>query len=115
MWLCDCKQFTIEPAERFTQDRALYKTTSGLLSFDLDNIVLQVSIRVGHTVREENRVMIVLEVVRERQCVVKSLRIVFSHLVFEVADISAGAMPPNSALIRFFLRVDRNFHAIVKH
>ena len=59
--------------------------------------------------------MILLELVRKRQRVVKTLRVVLTNLVLIVANIRAGPMPADFSLFGLFLRIYRDFHAIVEH
>ena len=50
-------------------------------------------------------------------CSVKvfSVNVVLPYVVFKIGYVSATSMPANTLAICFFLTIDRNLHAIVKH
>ena len=57
-----------------------------------------------------------LKFICERQCVVVLIEVeIFSHLILEVANVSAGFVPACHSIICLFVGVDRHFHAIIEH
>jgi hypothetical protein len=53
---------------------------------------------------------------RESSCVeVLCEYVVLPYVVFEIRYVSASAMPAYPCMVSFFLAVNSNLHAVVKH
>lgn len=84
------------------------KVVSSGVDFNLIQVVLQITKRIGLEIAEEYRVLIVFESVSERGCEVVPRKVarVPSNLVLKVGYVRASTMPANFFILCLPVTVD---------
>jgi hypothetical protein len=79
-------------------------------------VVSKVGVRVRHRIRKIHQVLVIFKSVCERQCVklLRMVSLVLLHPILVVEYIVTFPSPALPFLVGSGLRVDSNFHAIVK-
>lgn len=104
--LRDCEHFAVDAAQRFTKSRPRHVLLTSLVPFNAHDVIFQVCVRVWEAIREEYSVMVVLELVGERQSVVVPHEVeVFTDLILEVADVCTRSVPASDSGFRLLVRI----------
>jgi hypothetical protein len=114
----DCKNFAVLTCQSLTQHFARQVDASRLIRFNLLKVIPQICVAVRHTVSKVDIVLVISKCVCESETVELGTegRWLFSsaNSIRKVLYVEAIFMPANTSLLRGLIRVNWNFHSVVK-